>query len=354
MIPNRLRLPASGLVMPGLVLALVFGLAPALPGVVPQAWAQSAPPPGSPASGLPAPAQAAAMPGSESGAGAGAGTGAAYANMAARMDNLQTEIDDLTGKIQVVDHQLQVLSDRIDKLSKDVNFRLNALEGHGPAPAAGANTGTSTGAAAGAPAGGMAATASPANPTATAPTGNAAGSPFREPPPHPLGSLPANAPLPTANQGAAATPATGAATGPGAAPAVTLPQGSPETQYKFATDFLRRGDYARAGQAFAEFVKAHPQHPLASNAQYWLGETYYVRQLYAQSAAAFLAGYRRDPKGDKAPADLLKLGMSLIGLKKPQEACAVFKQLAAQYPHAEPRIKQYAARERARAKCPGA
>ena len=135
---------------------------------------------------------------------------------------------------------------------------------------------------------------------------------------------------------------------------MTLPQGSPEAQYKFATDFLRRGDYVRAGQAFAEFVKAHPQHPLASNAQYWLGETYYVRQLYAQSAAAFLAGYRRDPKGDKAPADLLKLGMSLIGLKKPQEACAVFKQLAAQYPHAEPRIKQYAARERARAKCPGA
>ncbi len=328
MIPKRLRLTFTG----AAALGLAIGLASALPAALPIAWAQNAPPAGSPASGVPAPAYA------TTGGDNAPGSAAAYANMAARMDNLQSEIDSLTGQIQVINHQLQQLSDRMGQLTKNAASGPNAPEGQGTP--AGAN----------APAGNPAASQASNQPSNAAPVGRGSGgnngSPLREPPPHPLGTIPANTPLPQPERNTA-----GGNANAGAKAEVALPAGSVAAQYKYATDFLRRGEYVKAGQALQLFLKAHPRVALASNAQYWLGQTYYVRQLYAQSAATFLAGYRSDPKGNKAPDDLLNLGMSLIALKKPAEACAVFKQLATQYPDAEPRIKQYAARERERAHC---
>ena len=124
-----------------------------------------------------------------------------------------------------------------------------------------------------------------------------------------------------------------------------------QSQYNFATDLLHQGDYAGAEQALTEFVGQHPTDPLASAAQYWLGETFFVRQKYDRAAKAFLAGYQKYPKTQKAPDDLLKLGMSLSALKQKKEACAVFQQLSSEYPSAEPRIKQSATREKSKAGC---
>ena len=59
------------------------------------------------------------------------------------------------------------------------------------------------------------------------------------------------------------------------------------------------------------FVERYPKDPLAGNAQYWLGETFYVRKDYSNAATAFAQGYEKYPKGAKASDDLLKLGMSL-------------------------------------------
>ena len=64
----------------------------------------------------------------------------------------------------------------------------------------------------------------------------------------------------------------------------------------------------------------YPNDPLAGNAQYWLGETYYVRKDYKNAAAAFAEGYQKYPKGPKAADDLLKLGMSL-GNARPEGRC---------------------------------
>ena len=49
------------------------------------------------------------------------------------------------------------------------------------------------------------------------------------------------------------------------------------------------------------FLEKHPQDDLASNAQYWLGETYYVRKNYQDAAFAFAEGYQRYPESRKAP-----------------------------------------------------
>ncbi|MDO7549572.1 MAG: tetratricopeptide repeat protein, partial [Candidatus Pelagibacter ubique] len=91
-----------------------------------------------------------------------------------------------------------------------------------------------------------------------------------------------------------------------------LPDDIPEKQYEFATSFLKVGDYNTAERAFREFVLANPENALAGNAQYWYAETFRIRQLYTDAASAYLEGYQKYPKGEKAPINLLKLGVSMV------------------------------------------
>ncbi|MFL2878663.1 MAG: tol-pal system protein YbgF, partial [Candidatus Pelagibacter sp.] len=91
-----------------------------------------------------------------------------------------------------------------------------------------------------------------------------------------------------------------------------LPETNPSKQYEFATSFLKNGDYNMAERAFREFVTSNPEHKLAGNAQYWYAETFRIRQLFTDAASAYLEGYQKYPKSDKAPINLLKLGVSLV------------------------------------------
>ena len=78
-----------------------------------------------------------------------------------------------------------------------------------------------------------------------------------------------------------------------------LPDESPDKQYEFATSFLKIGDYPTAERAFREFVISNPEHQLAGNAQYWYAETFRIRQLYTDAAAAYLEGYQKYPRERK-------------------------------------------------------
>ena len=74
--------------------------------------------------------------------------------------------------------------------------------------------------------------------------------------------------------------------------------GTPQSQYDYALSLmLGQQDFAAAEQALKAFVEQHPQDDLTGNAQYWLGETYYVRgRSYQNAAFAFAEGYQRYPK----------------------------------------------------------
>jgi len=71
-----------------------------------------------------------------------------------------------------------------------------------------------------------------------------------------------------------------------------LPGGDAQTLYQQGYGALLQKDYASAEIAFSQLVDAYPGDPLASNAQYWLGESYYVRGDYKNAADAFLKGYK--------------------------------------------------------------
>ena len=130
-----------------------------------------------------------------------------------------------------------------------------------------------------------------------------------------------------------------------------VPQISPQDQYTQAFGLLRQAKYDDAAIALQTFVNQHPGDPLAANARYWLGETFYVRSEFVRAAEVFFEGYRTAPDGPKAPDTLLKLGMALGNLDKKREACAAFTKLADEFPNASTNVRNTLERERLRNGC---
>ena len=130
-----------------------------------------------------------------------------------------------------------------------------------------------------------------------------------------------------------------------------LPQDTPEKQYEFATSFLKVGDYTTAERAFREFVNANPEHDLAGNAQYWYAETFRIRQLYTDAASAYLEGYQKYPKGEKAPINLLKLGVSMVQIGEKDQGCKMINGVQKQYPDANQSVIQKAKYESQKFEC---
>jgi len=130
-----------------------------------------------------------------------------------------------------------------------------------------------------------------------------------------------------------------------------LPQTNPQQQYEFATSFLKVGDYNTAERAFREFVNLNPDHKLAGNAQYWYAETFRIRQLYTDAASAYLEGYKNYPKSDKAPINLLKLGVSLVQIGEKDQGCLMISGVKKQYPNAKESVIQKAKYEEKKFEC---
>ena len=130
-----------------------------------------------------------------------------------------------------------------------------------------------------------------------------------------------------------------------------LPNSSPKEQYEFATSFLKIGDYSMAEKAFREFVKTNPENELAGNAQYWYAETFRIRQLYTDAASAYLEGYQKYPKGEKAPINLLKLGVSMVQIGEKDQGCKMINGVKKQYPKANQSVIQKAKYESQKFEC---
>jgi tol-pal system protein YbgF len=262
--------------------------------------------------------------------GSAVGGGSAAASQEIRLQQMDEQIRSLTGQVEQLSYKVQQVTTKLDKLAGDVDYRLNALEqGGGAAPGA-ENPPQVAGPAGGAAAGGGTAPGTAPPPGAKSMV---------------LGTMRTNQPPPQdAGQTAALQPP----------PAVTLPGNTPEEKYNYAFGLLRQASYPEAEQALRSFVQQYPNDKLAGNAQYWLGESFYVRGNYNEAALAFAEGYQKYPTNVKAPQNLLKLAMSLTAMGRKADACKAFDQLARQFPNAPADVKLRAGRERQNAGCPGA
>ena len=130
-----------------------------------------------------------------------------------------------------------------------------------------------------------------------------------------------------------------------------LPEGTPKEQYEFAVSFMKIGDYETAEFALKEFIDKNKDHDLAGSAQYWYGETFRIRQLYSDAATAYLDGYQNYPKSDKAPDNLLKLGITMVQLGEKEQGCTMITGIKKQYPKASKSVLQKAQYEQKKFKC---
>lgn len=209
-----------------------------------------------------------------------------------RLNQLQQSLTVLTGQLEQLQYSNQQLRQQMEKMQADYEFRLDQLEkgkggGGAPRPA----------------------------PTPT---------PQLAPPP----------------SNASAAPAAGGAANAGA-----------DQMYNEAFKHLQDGDYAGAERGFKAFIQRHPQHVLAGNAQYWLGETYYARREYQNAMTSFAEGYKVYKTSPKGPDNLLKLGITLAALNRKPDACAVFSRFSQDYPKATDLQKRRVEQERQRNGC---
>ena len=130
-----------------------------------------------------------------------------------------------------------------------------------------------------------------------------------------------------------------------------LPDKPAEEQYEFAVSFMKVGDYETAEFALKEFIDKNKDHDLAGSAQYWYGETFRIRQLYSDAATAYLDGYQNYPKSNKAPDNLLKLGITMVQLGEKDQGCKMISGIKKEYPKANKSVLQKAQYEQKKFKC---
>jgi tol-pal system protein YbgF len=199
-------------------------------------------------------------------------------DLSQRVGALEQQLRTMTGQVEASQYKLRLLEEAQAKLSGDVEFRLNALEGNGPAAAPGARD-------------------------------QAAGAGAPELPPFssPRASSPAKAEAPP------------------------KPAASPEAAWKPAYAKALAKDWPSTETAMTDFIAAYPKATRLPQAQYWLGRSHAERKQHAEAARSFLELYKTAPASDRAPDALLGLATALDGLKKPKDACRVLGELDSVY-----------------------
>lgn len=217
-----------------------------------------------------------------SSAAGGVSGGSAVADLELRLQDLEQENAALNGAIERLSKVVVDLATKVDGYQKDMELRLQDIENRPAGTPAAATPAAHQGG--GTPVGGAAPVAVGASPTAAA--------------------APADMP---AGMGA-------------------------QEMYSRAYGYLTAADYPQAETWMAEFIKRYPNDKLSENGYYWLGEIRLVRNNPQAAALAFRDGLKAFPKGTKAAGSMLKLGVALNQLKKPDLAKGMWEKVVKDYP----------------------
>jgi tol-pal system protein YbgF len=164
----------------------------------------------------------------------------------------------------------------------------------------------------------------------------------------PAAAVPPVNPPPPAAATAVTPTAAAAATAPtsvnpvaaAASPSNSLPpasltatdQAAVQRAYDNAYSNYRLSDYLSAIRGFDSFLKSFPKHPLAPNAQYWIGESYSHLHQYREAIETERRLLGTYPDSAKAPDALLIIGTAESSLGDNPAARKTFEELIAKYP----------------------
>ena len=125
----------------------------------------------------------------------------------------------------------------------------------------------------------------------------------------------------------------------------------PDDLYAQGRTRLLEGDFSGARESFSDFVRDNSDHARASEAYYWLGETYFVSGQFDEAADSYIASLRANRQGPQGPDALVRLSASIAGLGETARACQVLASFNGEYPNASADDRRKAQRETARIGC---
>jgi tol-pal system protein YbgF len=105
--------------------------------------------------------------------------------------------------------------------------------------------------------------------------------------------------------------------------------------YRDAYETFHKGDLEGARRKFEAFLKQYPNTELSDNAQFWIGETYYLKKDYEKAILEYEKAIAKYPEGDKIPAAIFKQALAFLELGDKTNARNLLKRVIEKYPHSD-------------------
>jgi tol-pal system protein YbgF len=140
-------------------------------------------------------------------------------------------------------------------------------------------------------------------------------------------------------------------TTPGGTVIAGVPVNPAKEEFDLALGYYKQKEYENAEKGFSAFLQKNPKNRLASDAIYYLGESFYLRGRPREAAEQYLKISTNYASSGRAPEAMLRLGQSLHAIGAKEQACATFSEVVRKYPNASASVKTGAEREAKRAQC---
>ena len=119
---------------------------------------------------------------------------------------------------------------------------------------------------------------------------------------------------------------------PAPAAASSVPEASPEQIYAAAMASFQAEEHGQAVLEWGELTQRFPEHPLAANAQYWIGEAYYRQKNFRDALPEFRKVIDRYPNSPQVPEALLKIGLCYRAVTDGAHAREAWERVTKEYP----------------------
>ena len=113
------------------------------------------------------------------------------------------------------------------------------------------------------------------------------------------------------------------------------PAETAEKAYQSAQVYYQAGNFGQAVLEFTDLIQHFPRHPLAENAQYWMGASYLASRDYRQALVEFRKVLDLYPGGRKSPDTLYQIGLCYRNLFEPARARETWQQLVQRFPDSD-------------------
>lgn len=115
-------------------------------------------------------------------------------------------------------------------------------------------------------------------------------------------------------------------------PRLAREPGEVQDEYRLALRAFNEQQYDRAIQLFRNFQRKYPNSEMADDAQYWVGESYFVQKDYNRAILEFndVLKYRR---GDRVPPALAKQAEAFLEIGDKTDARLILQKLINDYPN---------------------